>query len=136
MASRIDPVRARLESLRGECVTEAVFLELVSAFPEVKLRALRKAVRESGLPMDAVVEGVRQSSFEELERTLTALARAYEAGARQQTRAMVLESKAHARFASRRNPDKEEMAEWMLVWLEDPALFETWARLRMRARQR
>jgi hypothetical protein len=26
---------------------------------------------------------------------------------------------------------KAEMAQWMLVWLGDPALFPAWARLRM-----
>jgi hypothetical protein len=49
----------------------------------------------------------------------------------------VIAAKDRARWASR-NPRADEtarrrkadMREWMLVWLDDPAMFETWARLR------
>jgi len=104
---------------------------------------LRRLVRESGLPMDPLVEGVRQESFDELARTLLALhaeyIRAAEAGdwERQAAcRRLVIEAKDHARWAARRTKDpakreaKEEMAAWMLVWLETPDAFPVWLDLR------
>ena len=85
-----------------------------------------------------MIEGVRQDFPPELARTLSALQAEYMAahddGARRhRIRSMVIESKTHARFAARRKPEKQEMVEWMLVWLENPSLFDTWARLRLRS---
>ena len=48
-------------------------------------------------------------------------------------RTTIIESKNHARLASLKRPEKLEMVEWMLVWLRDPDLFETWVRLRLRS---
>lgn len=93
------------------------------------------------------VEGVRQSSFEELERTLFALAEAHqeavEAGDRERAascRRAVLTGKDHARLAVRRSgiseeakKIKEQMAEWMLLWLENPEVFPAWLALRKKA---
>ena len=91
-----------------------------------------------------MVEGVRQESFEELERTLLALDREYaaarEAGDEAQARACrraVIEAKDHARLALR-NPkthpekaaQKQEMILWLLTWLENPAVFAPWLVLR------
>jgi len=99
---------------------------------------LRNLFRRSGLPLDPLVEGVRQADLDELERSLLALAAVYD-GARQaadratQTRCrqLVIEAKAHARMAlSRGRREKAEMVEWMLVWLENPGVFSTWVRLR------
>jgi len=90
------------------------------------------------------VEGVRQDSFEELERTLMAIdreyAQAWAAGGRERARAcrrLVILAKDHARWALR-NPKtppekkagKEEMILWMLTWLENPGAFATWLGLR------
>lgn len=127
-----------LASNSVERVTEAVFDELIRAFPEVRQRTLRQAVRESGVKIDAMVEGVRQDSLPELARTLAALqdeyVGAHDDRARQQRiRSLVIESKTHARFAARRKTEKQEMVEWMLVWLENPSLFDSWARLRLRS---
>ena len=108
-------------------VTETILAELTQAFP--KLRSLRKAVRDSGVALVPIVEGVRQDSFENLARTLVALQHEYEANRDERIRAMVIQSKAHARLASLKRPEKREMVEWMLVWLNDPSLFETWVRL-------
>jgi hypothetical protein len=56
---------------------------------------------------------------------------------RPECRRTVIEAKQHARWAARRaGPDeakrqiKEEMIQWMLVWLENPAVFPAWAPLR------
>lgn len=85
---------------------------------------LRKLLRQSGVVLTAEVEGVRQESFEQLERTLLATS----------DRRAVLEAKRHAEFA-RRSPNanravKDEMVEWMRVWLETPSAFPLWLKLR------
>ncbi len=105
---------------------------------------LRNLVRRCGAPLDPVVEGVRQESFESLGRTLEALAREYvrasaagEGERAARCRRAVLTGKEHSRLASLRasasaglRADKEEMASWMLLWLENPAVFPAWLRLR------
>jgi hypothetical protein len=118
-------------------VTERIFADLAAAFPGVGERTLRQAVRQSSLPLNALVEGVRQDSLEELARTLGGLQAEYQSAVNDRSRqrrirSIVIESKSHARFAARRKPDKLEMVEWMLVWLGDPSLFDTWAKLRLR----
>ena len=129
-----------LAAMGCAAVTESVFADMVRALPAVKEAALRHAVRESGLPMAALVEGVRQGSLEELARTLCALQVEYQAASTEQDqermrriRALVIESKTHARFAARLKQDKREIVEWMLVWLQNPGLFDTWVRLRLRS---
>ncbi len=110
---------------------------------------LQKLVRASGFPMDPVVEGVRQDSLEELERTLTGIgeeyAKAVESGDAARAagcRQAVITGKEHARLAAHRRgvaPEaralKEEMAAWMLLWLENPAIFPTWLSLRKKKGQ-
>ena len=85
---------------------------------------LRHLLRDSGVALTPEVEGVRQESFAQLERTLLSATRA----------AAVLEAKRHAELA-RRSPKanravKTEMIEWMRVWLEAPGVFALWLRLR------
>jgi hypothetical protein len=101
---------------------------------------LRKLLRESGAQLAPLIEGIRQSDFDELERTLTALGEIYSAGdssTARQCRRLVIEARQHARWAARRagvddakRRTKEEMMQWMLVWLENPAVFPAWASLR------
>lgn len=92
---------------------------------------LRKLLRSSGVALHPLVEGVRQESLAELERTLLAMRDepAY--------RALVLTAMQHARLALRsprvNRAEKEEMMAWMTVWLETPDLFATWLALRKRA---
>jgi hypothetical protein len=52
----------------------------------------------------------------------------------------VLTGKEHARLAARRpglpperRAEKQEMASWMLIWLENPPIFPMWLELRKRA---
>lgn len=94
--------------------------------------------------MEPPFGGVRQKTFEELERSLVELeqvySRAKESGDRsraQLCRNVVIQAKDHARLAarsSRTTPEKkaikEEMVEWMLVWLENPGVFPVWVKLR------
>lgn len=111
-------------------------------------RMLRDLLRESDYPLAPLVEGVRQDDFASLERTLLALAQCYqqaaEAGdtARQkQCRQAAIAAKDHARLVQR-NPatgeekraQKQEVILWLLTWLENPGVFETWVALRKRAR--
>jgi hypothetical protein len=115
--------------------------ELLATVP-AKASQIRRWCRESGRELDAFIEGVRQDSFAELQRTLTALEAAYQDADstwRQEIRQLVIVAKEHARWAARRSLDpphrreKEEMVQWMLVWLESPELFPTWSRLRRAA---
>jgi len=104
--------------------------EAAKALPDVPAKELRRLLRDCGLPCEALVEGVRQSSFEELERTLLALSNAYEQEPAT-ARMLVIEAKDHAKFAWRRltgeaRAERERMMEWMLIWLENPPLFPAW----------
>ena len=81
---------------------------------------LRKLLRASSVRLHPLVEGVRQASFAELERTL--LAMRDEAAYRR----LVLLAKDHAKLALRSpkadRAAKEEMLAWMTIWLETPAV--------------
>lgn len=143
--SRVDELRKRLTSRGIGIVTEAEFDALLAPYAPVSRETLRKLLRETGIALSPVVEGVRQNDFEELERTLGNLTVEYEraagdSGRRRTLRRLVITAKDHARFAARRTKDesrrrmKEEMAEWLLVWLENPAIFPQWVRLRRATR--
>lgn len=114
-----------------------------AALPGVSRRALRAGLLKSGLPLDPLVEGVRQEDPGELRRTLTRLAAEYVAAGterRKAIRALVISARQHAEWASRsrkadeaRRAEKAEMVLWMRTWLENPPLFAAWAVLRLRA---
>jgi len=103
---------------------------------------LRRLLRESGVPLSPLVEGVRQESFDALESSLLNLLAEYESGdmaMRTTIRRLVIESKDHARWAARKSEkrgEKQEMALWMLTWLENPPLFPQWVKLRRQAQGR
>lgn len=141
---RLAEIRAYVEDLGIDSIGESHFEDLRSRMAPLSDRALRKLLRETGYALAPLVEGVRQEDFDQLERTLAALAGEYEraAGVRERTRMirrLVITAKEHARFAARRARDtaqrhaKEEMAEWMLVWLENPAIYPQWVTLRRAA---
>jgi hypothetical protein len=46
----------------------------------------------------------------------------------------VIAARDRARFQSKSRPDKAEMAEWMLVWLENPEVFPAWVDARKKVR--
>lgn len=130
-------------------ITETELRELRERLAPISDAYLRKLVLASGLPMDPVVEGVRQDSFEELERTLIGIGEEYakalesgDTGRAARCRQAVITGKEHAHLAARRRaatPEtralKQEMAAWMLLWLENPAIFPTWLSLRKKRRQ-
>lgn len=127
-------------------VTEEEFARLVELLAPVSSGYLRRLLRQSGMPLEPLVEGVRQEDAAELHRSLLALEREYRRakesgdGARQQLcRRLVIEAKDHARWALRRMKEpstarlwREEAVEWMRVWLHDPELFPLWSELRLR----
>jgi hypothetical protein len=138
------PVKARLLELLATrapaLVTEPLRDELATALPDVSAAALRHALIDSGYPLDPLVEGVRQDSFEHLRRSLEALANLYERetpARRRMVRELVITARTHAGFALRSSKtsgevrvEKQEMDLWMKTWLENPPLFAAWAELR------
>lgn len=145
--------RAELETYLGQArperITEAVWSGLLERFAPISRSYLRRLLRACGVPLTPLIEGVRQDSFENLDRTLAALDREYaaavaagDAGRTRSCRDLVIEAKDHARLALRsariepgERAAKEEMILWMLTWLENPGVFSTWLELRKRARQ-
>ena len=141
--SKRTELEAYLDEARPALVTEALWAELLARFAPVSEGYLRRLLRRSGVAMAPLVEGVRQDSFEELERTLLALGGEYAAATEaanspraRACRRLVIETKNHARFAIRRGRDaeaKREMALWTLTWLENPGVFPVWVEMRKRA---
>lgn len=124
-----------LRSQGVEQVDESLAFRAAAEHAGVSGRTLRAALLECGLKLAPMVEGVRQDTLEDLGRTLLALAEEYQAGdaaRRKQVRAVVIEARRHAAFASRRKPKDEELL-WLRTWLENPPLFAEWVDLRRRA---
>jgi hypothetical protein len=121
-------------------VGEDEYAEIRTALAPVSESYLRKLLRESGVPLDPMVEGVRQGSYDELQESLLHLLEIYESGdsaRRRAVRALVITAKDHARLASHsknanaeKRSEKEEMVLWLLTWLENPGVFAEWVRLR------
>jgi hypothetical protein len=125
-----------LERERPARIGESEWAVLLAELSGISPGYLRRLLRESGWPLGPLVEGVRQETFEALESSLLNLLKEYEssdAARRQSIRRLVIEAKDHARFAARkpeRTLEKEEMALWMLTWLENPPLFPQWVQIR------
>jgi hypothetical protein len=136
---RLVRIREWLAGRGLEQIGDDEYAELSRHFADIPAAALRRLVREAGLPMSPLVEGVRQDNLEILGRTLLALQQAYEGGGpetQRRCREAVILAKDHARLAARRKPEKREMVEWMLVWLENPPVFRTWWRLKVSGQTR
>jgi hypothetical protein len=110
--------------------------EAISAeFPGIAASTLEDA----GLILEQPWRGVKQHTFDELAETLTELAGIYSARPELSrfARGQVIQAKDRAKWASRsrsvdaeKRKNKAEMAEWMLVWLDDPAMFVSWVERR------
>ena len=132
-----------LEERSPTLVELADFEELLRVLAPVNESTLRGLLRESGATLHPLVEGVDQSGFPALARTLLALASAYEAAGaaeRRLIRGIVITAKVHAKLAARNSKVKEqkreekaEMALWMLTWLENPGAFPLWVPMRARS---
>ena len=112
-------------------IGEAEWKELKAALPDVS----ETTIRSSGIPIAQPWRGVVQHTLDELESSLRELSEVY-AGRpdlRRYCRAQVIAAKDRARWASHgaeKHRLKAEMVDWMLVWLDDPAMFPTWAGMR------
>lgn len=143
MPSRSESRKSRLRQYLAEkqpaCVDEGLVSELSLLLAPVSESYLRGLLRESGVRLAPMVEGVNLHSLDDLERTLLVLAEEY-ANGRKEARAAVIESKDRVRWAAARAADPEkrvekaEMLLWIMTWLENPVAFPVWARLRRRAR--
>ena len=130
-------------------ITEAVWQDLLRRLAPVSESYLRDLLRATGLPFDQPYSGIRQHTFEELEHSLRAMLRVYShslaAGQRDRARycrRQVIAARDRARWIAvtpRGTPEKrtqkEEMAQWMLVWLENPEVFPAWVDARKKTLQ-
>jgi hypothetical protein len=133
-----------------ERITEGVWLEARAELAPVSDSYLRDLLQATQIPFDQPWAGIRQHTFEELEGSLREMLEVYlaagAAGDRERARyarRQVIAAKDRARFASRNprgSPEKraakEEMAQWMLVWLENPEVFSAWVEARKRREER
>jgi hypothetical protein len=125
-----------LEERHPAQLGEAEFALLRADLAPVSESYLRRLLRECGVPLDPMVEGVRQTTLAELEKSLLRLLAEYESSdppRRMAVRRLVITAKEHARFAARnpaKRPDKEEMILWMTTWLENPLVFREWVAIR------
>ena len=140
-------LRDYLAEERPAAITEAVWQLLLTRLEPVSESYLRDLLRETGLPFDQPHAGIRQHTLDELEQSLREMllvyAEAKAAGNRDRARycrRQVIGAKDRAKFMVRnsRTPEekkalKEEMVEWMLVWLENPEVFPAWVEARKRA---
>ena len=140
-------LREYLAEERPAAITEAVWQLLLTRLEPVSESYLRDLLRETGLPFDQPHAGIRQHTLDELEQSLREMllvyAEAKAAGNRDRARycrRQVIGAKDRAKFMVRnsRTPEekkalKEEMVEWMLVWLENPEVFPAWVEARKRA---
>ena len=130
-------LREYLDERRPEAITEAVWQDLLMKLAPVSESYLRDLLRDTGLPFDQPYAGVRQHTLEELEQSLREMLDVYRdaaaSGNRDRTRycrRQVIAAKDRAKFLAAKHPQKEEMAQWMLVWLEDPEMFPSWVERR------
>jgi hypothetical protein len=112
---------------------------LRTEFPNRSETCLRGWLRGSDVFIEPPYTGIGVKTLAELEHSLTAFACVYleNIEVRKICRAVVIQAKDRARFAAanvRATPEKralkEEMVQWMLVWLDDPAMFGAWVKLR------
>ncbi|HJZ95682.1 MAG TPA: hypothetical protein VKE70_04205 [Candidatus Solibacter sp.] len=132
-------LRDWLAAERPEAITGAVWRDLLVRFAPVSESYLRDLLRATGLPFEQPWAGVRQHTFEELEESLREMLRVYQealaSGDRDRARycrRQVIAAKDRAKFATKKKPEKAEMSEWMLVWLENPEVFPAWVEARKR----
>jgi len=128
-------------------ITETVWHDLLLRLAPVSESYLRELLVNSGVPIEQPYAGIRQHTLQELEQSLREMLRVYTeataAGHRDRARycrRQVIAAKDRARFiaANPRTPaekqaEKQEMVQWMLVWLENPEVFPPWVDARKNA---
>jgi hypothetical protein len=140
-------LRDYLAANQPAVITEAVWHHLLQNLAPVSESYLRDLLRATGLPFDQPYAGIRQHTFEELEQSLVDVLQVYRealaTGQRDRARycrRQVIAAKDRAKFLGvtpRTTPEKrtqkEEMAQWMLVWLENPEVFPAWVDARKKS---
>jgi hypothetical protein len=133
-------LRDYLAANQPAAITEAVWHDLLRNLAPVSESYLRDLLNDTGLPFDPPWSGIRQHTFEELEHGLRAMLQVYSdalaSGGRDRARycrRQVIAAKDRAKFlaltprlTAEKRTQKEEMAQWMLVWLENPEVFPAW----------
>jgi hypothetical protein len=137
-------LREILEAEKPQVITESVWHSLLLRLAPISESYLRELLRNAGLPIEQPYAGVRQHTFEELEQSLREMLRVYQQATAagngdraRYCRRQVIGGKDRAKFLAQ-NPNtlpekqaqKQEMAEWMLVWLENPEVFPAWVEAR------
>ena len=128
-------VASRLERARQP--SKAYVLDILLSTPVEVDRAI------GGIPPDLRGK-VRTGSLEQARQSLLAMSREY-AQAPDKARAVdvhraVMRSKQHTmlalagRMGDQKRKEKQEILEWLLVWLENPAIFASWLAVRERQR--
>jgi len=131
-------------------ITEEVWLAARAELAPVSDSYLRDLLQATGIPFDQPWAGIRQHTFDELETSLREMLDAYRAAesandrdraryARRQVIAAKDRAKfaaAHPRTSAEKRAVKAEMAQWMLMWLENPSLFPAWVEARKRLQPR
>jgi hypothetical protein len=139
-------LRDYLAANQPAAITESVWQDLLRNLAPVSESYLRDLLRATGLPFDQPYSGIRQHTFEELEQSLLDMLQVYReslaGGQRDRARycrRQVIAAKDRAKFLAvtpratpEKRTEKEEMARWMLVWLEDPEVFPAWVDARKR----
>ena len=123
---------------RWTVIGESEWDDLRAALSDVS----ESTIRGAGLTIAIPWRGVAVHSIDELEESLREFTRVYEArpDLRRYCRDQIIAAKDRARWASlsprveeNKRALKAEMVQWMLVWLDDPAVFPIWAQLRRNA---
>jgi len=141
-------LREILAAEKPTAITEAVWRDLLARLAPVSESYLRDLLNASGLPFEQPYAGIRQHTWEDLEQTLREMqavyAEASASGNRERARLcrrQVIAAKDRARFlagnariSEEKRVEKEEMVQWMLVWLETPDVFPVWVEARKRAK--
>ena len=144
--SRKQALRKYLAARPIAAIGENEWRDLLRVLAPISESYLRDLLRATSLPFAQPYAGIHQKSFDELERALREMLAIYTEAVRAGDRVLarycrrqVIAAKDRARFIARSPktaPDKQaqknEMAQWMLVWLENPEVFPAWVEIRKR----
>ena len=143
-ASRRQRLEAYLRENHPPAISEKLWRDLATLLAPISETYLRDLLQATGIPIAQPFGGVRQSSFDDLEASLLEMEKEYSKAVANHDRKRsiacrraVIQAKDRARLISRnqkvdseKRRQKAEMVEWMLVWLENPGIFESWVALR------
>ena len=144
--SRKQALREFLAARPITCIGEAEWQAALRTLAPISENYLRRLLRETSLAFAQPYAGIRQKSFADLEYDLREMLVVYTAAMQSDSRQgarycrrQVIAAKDRARFLAskpktspEKKAQKDEMAQWMLVWLENPEVFPAWVEIRKR----